>query len=85
MKMKRFLAILLVMVFSLTATLAIAADSWVVIKDKHGACKVIKSDHKTPKTIAGPFASKDEAKKVKEKECPKGAKPNKPSKPTTSQ
>ncbi len=79
---KRLLAILLVLVFSLTATLAIAADSSVVIKDKHGVCKVIKSDHKTPKTIAGPFASKDEAKKVKDKECPKENKPAKSGKLT---
>ncbi len=43
-----------------------------VIKDKNGVCKIIKSDHKTPKTIAGPFKSKEEAEKAEAKECQKG-------------
>ena len=73
MKITRFVGVLLVVVFSLVTALAFAAgESWVVIKDKKGVCKVIKSDHKTPKTIAGPFKSKEEAEKAKAKECPKG-------------
>ena len=35
--------------------------------DKNGVCKVIESDHKTPKTIAGPFKSKEEAEKARPK------------------
>lgn len=86
MRIGRVVVLLLVAIFCLTTPLALAAgDSWVVIKDKSGVCKVIKAKEKTPATIAGPFASKDEAKKAKERECPKAAKPGKPGKPTTSQ
>ncbi len=74
MKVTRFVAVVLALVFSLTAALAFAAgESWVVIKDKNGVCKIIQSDHKTPKTIAGPFKSKEDAEKAEAKECPKGA------------
>jgi hypothetical protein len=58
-------------VFALTASLAFAADQWVVIKDKNGVCKVIEAKGKTDKTIAGPFKTKDEAKKAKEEKCGK--------------
>jgi hypothetical protein len=74
MKFTRFVGVVLALVFSLTAALAFAAgESWVVIKDKNGVCKIIKSDHKTPKTVAGPFKSKEDAEKAEAKECPKGA------------
>ena len=42
-----------------------------VIKAKNGVCRVIKAKEKTPATIAGPFKTKEEAQKAKEKECPK--------------
>ena len=72
MKVKRFTGVLLVLVFSLVTALALAAgETWVVIKDKNGVCKVIEAKEKTPATIAGPFKTKAEAEKVKDKECPK--------------
>jgi len=56
---------------SLAAAYA-AEKQWVVIKDSTGKCSVKQtSKGKTPKTIAGPFATKEEAKKAKDKECPK--------------
>ncbi|MFA6224495.1 MAG: hypothetical protein WC647_19525 [Desulfomonilaceae bacterium] len=58
-----------------------AGDSYFVIKDKNGICKVIKGQEKTPATIAGPFKTKEEAVKAKEKECAKAS--NQPSKPTS--
>jgi hypothetical protein len=74
MKVKRFTGVFLVLVFSLVTALAFAAgESWVVIKDKNGVCKIIKAVEKTPKTIAGPFKTKEEAENAKAKECPKGA------------
>ena len=49
------------------------AGQWCVIKyqtkDKKTVCKVIECKGKTPKTVAGPFKSKDEATKAKEKAC----------------
>jgi hypothetical protein len=73
MKVKRFSGVLLVLVFSLVTPLAFAAgETWVVIKDKNGVCKVIEAKEKTPATIAGPFKTKAEAEKAKDKECPKG-------------
>jgi len=68
------------MAFLLVSVLAFAAETakakqWVVIKDVKGKCKVLETAKaKTDKTIAGPFVTKDEAQKAKEKECPKPAK-----------
>ncbi len=74
--MKKLVVFLMVAVFALVSGLAFAADKYVVIKDKKGVCKVIKAKKdKTAKTIAGPFATKAEAQKAKEKECPKKKKP----------
>jgi hypothetical protein len=73
MNIKSFTGVFLVLVFSLITVLAFAAgESWVVIKDKNGVCKVIEAKEKTPATIAGPFKSKEDAEKAKAKECPKG-------------
>jgi len=83
MKARRLVGLFIAIIFVLTTVVAFAAgDSYVVIKDKKGVCKVIKAQEKTPATIAGPFKTKEEAKKAKEKECPKAS--SKPSKPGTS-
>ena len=76
--LKSGVVLAILVIFALTATVAVAADSWFVIKDKKGVCKVIKAKEKTPKTIAGPFASKAAAQKAKDKKCPKPAKATKP-------
>ena len=80
---------LVVAVFSLTSVLVLAAEKqdkqkkvekqWVVIKDKNGKCSVRETTKgKTPKTIAGPFATKELAEAAKAKECPpKAEKPEK--------
>ena len=82
MKARRLVGLFIAIIFVLTTVAAFAAgDSYVVIKDKKGVCKVIKAKEKTPATIAGPFKTKEEAKKAKEKECPKAS--SKPSKATT--
>ncbi len=82
MKVRRLVGLFVAIIFVLTTVVAFAAgDSYVVIKDKNGVCKVIKSDKKTPATIAGPFKTKEEAKKAKEKECSKTSTSH-PSKPT---
>jgi len=84
MKVRRLVGFLIAALFVLTTVVAFAAEeSYVLIKDKNGVCKVIKSDHKTPATIAGPFKTKAEAEKAKEKECAK--KPGESSKPVTPQ
>ncbi|HMK37380.1 MAG TPA: hypothetical protein VK463_20060 [Desulfomonilaceae bacterium] len=59
----------LVLVYASIATLAIASDSWMVVKDKNGVCHVIKGRQKTPATVAGPFAIRAEAEQVKAREC----------------
>ena len=72
MKVRLFVGFFMAVIFVLTTVVAFSADeSYVVIKDKNGVCKVIKAQEKTPKTIAGPFKTKAEAEKAKEKECPK--------------
>ncbi len=47
------------------------AKQWFVLKDKAGKCSVRQEKGPTPTTIAGPFATKEEAMKVKEEKCPK--------------
>ncbi len=85
MKARRLIGLFVAIIFVLTTVVVFAAgDSYVVIKDKNGVCKVIKAQEKTPKTIAGPFKTKEEAEKAKEKECAKAStsQPSKPSTPT---
>jgi hypothetical protein len=45
-------------------------DKWVVIQDKTGKCSVKNVKGETPKTIAGPFATKEEAERAKAEKCP---------------
>ena len=82
MKARRLIGLFIAVIFVLTTVAAFAAgDNYVVIKDKRGVCKVIKAKEKTPATIAGPFKTKEEAVKAKEKECAKpGSKSGKPGK-----
>jgi len=77
--LKKAIILLAVSVFALTCTLtAMAAEKqWCVTKDKKGVCKVIQCKDKTPTTIAGPFPTKEAAKKAKEEKCPKPAKKDK--------
>lgn len=75
--LKKLAVLMVVAIFALVSVPAFAADKYVVIKDKKGVCKVIKSKDKTAKTIAGPFATKAEAEKAKEEKCPKKKEPAK--------
>ena len=82
MKVRRLVGLFVAIIFVLTTVVAFAAgDSYVVIKAKNGVCRVIKAKEKTPATIAGPFKTKEEAQKAKEKECAKAS--SQPSKPAT--
>jgi hypothetical protein len=56
-----------------TGNMFVAGNSWVVIKDKRGVFRVIKASKTTPSTIAGPFKTKEAAKRAKEKERPKAS------------
>ena len=81
MKINRALVLLLAVAFGLIITVSLASADYVVLKDKNGICRVIQSDHKTPKTIAGPFKTKEEAVKAKEKECATASVPTKEKEP----
>ena len=59
-----FLSVILVLV---AAAGGPTKDGYVVIRDKKGVCRIIKSRTKTPSTIAGPFRTKEIAKKVMKK------------------
>jgi hypothetical protein len=72
MNSKRFVVLLLAVAFALTITVSLASANYVVIKEENGVCKVIQANEKTPKTIAGPFKTKAEAEKAKEKLCATG-------------
>jgi len=72
MNSKRFVVLLLAVAFALTITVSLASANYFVIKDENGVCKVIQANEKTPKTIAGPFKTKEEAEKAKEQLCATG-------------
>ncbi|MFH0822522.1 MAG: hypothetical protein V2B18_07200 [Pseudomonadota bacterium] len=75
MRMIRRLGLLTALLLTLVWVLAAgAADKgtkpWFVIKAKDGSCRVLQAADKTPKTIAGPFATRDMAEKMKDEKCP---------------
>ncbi len=80
MTIKRFMVQFLVVfcILILFSTFA-DAESWVVIKDKKGVCQVVAAQEKTTGIIAGPFKTKEEAKKAQAKECPTVENPTKTS------
>ncbi len=70
MKSGRVLVLCVAVAFAVIITVSLASADYVLIKDKRGVCKVIQSAHKTPKTIAGPFKTMEEARSAEAKECP---------------
>jgi hypothetical protein len=69
----RFLIALSTLAVLVWTSIGLAADPWFVIKDTNDVCKVIEAKEKTPKTIGGPYKTKEEAEKAKEKLCAKTA------------
>jgi hypothetical protein len=75
LKLKHLVVAILVVIFFVTAALSFAAEEpWFIIKDKNGVCKVIQAKEKTPATIAGPYKTKNNAEKAKDKACAKAGK-----------
>jgi hypothetical protein len=76
--LKRITVLIVAVMFALVSLPAMAGPpQWGVIKDKKGKCKVIQivtfqseKGPLTPKTVAGPFATKDEAYKAMKETCP---------------
>jgi hypothetical protein len=54
-----------------------AEKQWYVNKDVKGRCSVRQMKDKSPTTISGPHATKEEAEKAKADKCPKAEKPEK--------
>ena len=82
MRVRRLIGFFTAIIFVLTTIVAFAAgDSYFVIKDGNGVCKVIKAQEKTSATIAGPFNTQVEAQNAMGQECPKVS--SKSSKSTT--
>jgi hypothetical protein len=70
--LKHIIILVIVLVFAFASGLAMAAEKqWFVIKDSKERCSVRQLKAATDKTIAGPFATKDQATKAKEEKCPK--------------
>jgi hypothetical protein len=75
LKVRHLIVTLLVVIFLITAVFSFAAEEpWFIIKDKNGVCKVIQAKEKTPATIAGPYKTKTNAEKAKDKACAKAGK-----------
>ena len=69
--MKKLTAILLAVAFCLTASVVLAKSyKFYIVKDKAGVCKVIEAEKKTPKTLAGPYKTRENAEKAKATKCP---------------
>jgi hypothetical protein len=66
----RAVAVLVSLIGFLLASSCFAADPWFIIKDVNDVCKIIEAKEKTPKTIGGPYKTKAEAEKAKDKLCP---------------
>ncbi len=83
--MKKVVICLTVAAFLMSCGLALAAEKaaakaekqWFVLKDVKGRCSVRELKAATPKTIAGPYATKEAAHKAKDEKCPKTEKPEK--------
>ena len=72
MKVTHLIVLAVVAIFALTALFSFAADErWFIVKDENGVCKVIQAQETTPATIAGPYKTKNKAKKAKVKACAK--------------
>ncbi len=70
--LKHIVILVIVLAFAFAPSLALAAEKqWFVIKDKNERCSVRQLKGATEKTIAGPFATKDQAEKAKAEKCPK--------------
>jgi hypothetical protein len=83
--LKRCVVMVILALFACSPALSLAADKqFFIIKDKKGRCYVKEMEKKSPKTIAGPYTTKDEAEKAKDKECAKAEdkKPTDDKKPT---
>jgi hypothetical protein len=71
-QMRVIVALAILATFMFTSS-CLAAGSWFVIKDVKDVCKVIEAKEKTPKAIGGPFKTKEQAEKAKDKLCPQMA------------
>ena len=70
--LKHFVILVIVLAFALASGFAVAADKqWYVQKDSKERCSVKQLKGPSDKTIAGPFATQDLAKKAKAEKCPK--------------
>ncbi len=80
MKPKHLLVLVVALLFALTSAVTFAEEvKWLVIKDKNGKCRVIDSlKDKTEHSIAGPYKTKAEAEKEKERLCAPSAAGKKP-------
>ncbi|HMK37219.1 MAG TPA: hypothetical protein VK463_19250 [Desulfomonilaceae bacterium] len=68
--LKKIAVFFMGIVFAVSVLPVMAADKYVVIKDSKGRCIVRAAKGETPKTIAGPFATKKEAEAAKKEKCP---------------
>jgi len=68
--MKRLGLFALAFVFSLTATPLFASEQWLVVKDKAGACKIMKTKKGTPTIVGGPYSDKEAAQRALSDLCP---------------
>ena len=74
MKSQKAFCLFISVMILLTSVFALAAgDSWVVVKDKDNAFKVVQTTEKIANTVAGPFTSKELADEALKKLYPKSS------------
>jgi hypothetical protein len=78
--MKKLGLCILVLAFLLSTTLVLAGDQWLLVKDKAGTCKVIKTKPDQPTIIGGPYPTKEAAAQAMAEACPSQPADKKPEK-----
>jgi hypothetical protein len=68
--MKKLGLCILVFAFLLSTTCVFAEEQWLLVKDKAGVCKIMKTKPDQPPIIGGPYTSKEAALQALKDKCP---------------
>lgn len=58
------LAVFTIFLILWPASSMVLAEQWLLVKDKAGVCKIMKTKRGTPTIIGGPYSSEEDARKA---------------------
>ena len=70
---RKIFPMLVAVLLSVVSMVSAESSKWFVVKGSNNVCRVISAADKTPKTIGGPFDTKEAAQKAKLELCPESA------------